>query len=192
MTYSSAIRELFGQEVMMAQKVDPGQKREWTFENLHVSEREDPNTMIFIRYKLQAVTTPADESVYGSWFIGDLRQLTEGAKITTPVYPFMRMRIRTVTDFPYRDAVTATVFAVAVINDAGSTNTIIPKYRGLYQTGFWQNYVRAYAILSPGPGGAGVRMSTCVVPVGRSCVPAVFFAGLTNAFYPDRLTGWPA
>jgi len=199
MTYSSAIRELFGQEVMMAQKVDPGQKREWTFENLHVSEREDPNTMIFIRYKLQAVTTPADESVYGSWFIGDLRQLSQGKKMATPVYPFMRNdAIRTVHEFPVpADAVTADGFLqLAFINDAGlNQTTIIPEdIEVLYKTGgFVQNYVRAVLLIFVRLvflAVLGVSLSTWLsFPVAILVCLAVFFAGLTNAFILDAIDG---
>ncbi len=199
MTYLNAFRELYGQEVMISQKVDPGQIREWTFENVRVSDRENPDTVIFIRYKLQAVTAPADESVYGRWRIGDLRQFRAGGKVMTPVYPFERGdALRTVHEFTVpADAVTDDGFLqLAFYNDPGfNQTTIIPEdIEVLYRTGgFTQNYIRAVllvfvrliflAVL-------GVSLSTWLsFPVAILVCLAVFFAGLTNGFILDAIDG---
>lgn len=199
MTYASAMSELLGQEVMMAQKVDPGQIREYTFEDVRVSDRQDPNTMIFIRYKLQAVTSPADGSVVGRWRIGDLRQFKAGGKVTTPVYPFERSdAIRTVHEFTMpADAVTEDGFLqLAFFNDPSyNQTTIIPEdIEVLYRTGgFTQNYIRAVLLIFVRLvflAVLGVSLSTWLsFPVAILVCLAVFFAGLTNGFILDAIDG---
>ncbi|MHC5162024.1 MAG: hypothetical protein ACYSO4_02715, partial [Planctomycetota bacterium] len=81
MSYQRAIRELLGQEVMKAQKVDPGEVKEWDFENVRVKNPDDPNALIFVRCQFRVTVPPPDETVFGMWRIGDLRQLKIGGKV---------------------------------------------------------------------------------------------------------------
>lgn len=196
---SLVFNELYNQEVIKEKKVDPGQKKEWVFENVRIKNPQDPNSIIFVRYKLQTVTAQADEKVFGIWEIGDLRQSLVGSKMTTPVYRVERAdTVQTVHEFAVpANAVTADGYlGLAFFNDPGlNATTIIPEnVEVLYQTGgFTANYWRAVlmvyvrlvflAVL-------GVSLSTWLsFPVTIMVCLAVFFAGLTNAFILDAIDG---
>ncbi|MHC5191601.1 MAG: ABC transporter permease, partial [Planctomycetota bacterium] len=100
MSYQRAIRELLGQEVMKAQKVDPGEVKEWDFENVRVKNPDDPNALIFVRCQFRVTVPPPDETVFGMWRIGDLRQLKIGGKVVTPIYNVeRRAAVRTAQEF---------------------------------------------------------------------------------------------
>jgi hypothetical protein len=202
MTFSEAIRELYGQEVMKVQKVDLGQIKEWAFENIRVKNPQDPNAILFVRYKLQAVTPPADDTIVGRWRVGDLRQLQAGGKITTPIYPFGRSdTVRTVHEFPVPAVVLASdgYLGVDFLNDPSfNQTTVIPEdVEVLYQTGtFTENYLRAVLLIYVRLiflAVLGISLSTWLsFPVTILVCLVVFFAGLTNGFILDAIDGLQA
>lgn len=197
MTYASVLRELYGQEVMKSQKVDPGEVKQWEFENVRVANADDPNTFLFIRYKYQVTSTIPDENVYGLWQVGDLRQLKTGGRIKTPIYNFERSQaVNIFQEFSVpADAIASDGYiAISFLNSpAYNQTTIIPEdLELLYKAGtFTGNFFRAVlmilvrlvflTIL-------GVSLTTWLsFPVSILICLIVFFAGLTNGFILDSI-----
>ncbi|MHC5179453.1 MAG: ABC transporter permease [Planctomycetota bacterium] len=197
MSYQRAIRELLGQEVMKAQKVDPGEVKEWDFENLRVKNPNDPNAIIFVRCQFRVTVPPPDETVFGMWRIGDLRQLKIGGKVVTPIYNVeRRAAVRTAQEFVIpADAIAEDGYLGLAFynNPALNKTTIIPEdLKVLYRTGsFTENFFRAVlmvlvrlvflAVL-------GISLTTWLsFPVAILVCVLVFFVGLTNGFILDAI-----
>ena len=197
MSYQRAIRELLGQEVMKAQKVDPGEVKEWDFENLRVKNPNDPNAIIFVRCQFRVTVPPPDETVFGMWRIGDLRQLKIGGKVVTPIYNVeRRAAVRTAQEFVIpADAIAEDGYLGLAFynNPALNQTTIIPEdLKVLYRTGsFTENFFRAVlmvlvrlvflAVL-------GISLTTWLsFPVAILVCVLVFFVGLTNGFILDAI-----
>ena len=197
MSYGRIMGELYGQEVMKAKKVDPGEVKEWDFENVRVKNPDAPDAIFFIRCQYRAVTPQPDEKVFGRWSIGDLRQLRAGTRPTTPVYKIDRAGAVRV---PHEFAIPADAIAedgylgIAFFNDVSlNITTIIPEdLEVLYQTGgFTENFLRAVlmilvrliflAVL-------GISLTTWLsFPVAILVCVSVFFVGLTNGFILDAI-----
>jgi hypothetical protein len=182
---------------MKAQKVDPGERKEWDFENVHVKNPDDPNSIFFIRCQYQATTPPPDEKVFGIWRIGDLRPLREGSRPKTPIYNIERAgAIRVSHEFAIpADAIAEDGYLGIAFFNSSSFNqtTIIPEeLEVLYQTGgFTENFIRAVlmilvrliflAVL-------GISLTTWLsFPVAILVCVSVFFVGLTNGFIMDAI-----
>ena len=197
MSYQRAIRELLGQEVMKAQKVDPGEVKEWDFENVRVKNPDGPNAIIFVRCQFRVTVPPPDETVFGMWRIGDLRQLKIGGKMVTPIYNVeRRAAVRTAQEFVIpADAIAEDGYlGIAFYNNpALNQTTIIPEdLEVLYRTGsFTENFFRAVlmvlvrlvflAVL-------GISLTTWLsFPVAILVCVLVFFVGLTNGFILDAI-----
>ncbi|MHC4288479.1 MAG: ABC transporter permease [Planctomycetota bacterium] len=197
MSYQRAIRELLGQEVMKAQKVDPGEVKEWDFENVRVKNPDDPNALIFVRCQFRVTVPPPDETVFGMWRIGDLRQLKIGGKVVTPIYNVeRRAAVRTAQEFVIpADAIAEDGYLGLAFynNPALNKTTIIPEdLKVLYRTGsFTENFFRAVlmvlvrlvflAVL-------GISLTTWLsFPVAILVCVLVFFVGLTNGFILDAI-----
>ncbi|MCE5186174.1 MAG: hypothetical protein LLF76_08635 [Planctomycetaceae bacterium] len=197
MSFASILGELYGQESMKEQKVDPGQVKEWSFENVRIKNPQDPNAVIFVRYKLQAVSEPPDQKIFSRWRVGDLRQFEVGAQIKTPVPPVDRTdTVRAAQEF----AISASVIApdghlgLAFYNDPTlNQTTVIPQdVEVLYKTGgFAGNYLRAILLIFVRLiflAVVGVSLSTWLsFPVTILICLVVFFAGLTNGFIVDAI-----
>ncbi|MHC4386062.1 MAG: ABC transporter permease [Planctomycetota bacterium] len=197
MSHSRVLGELLGQEIMKAKKVDPGEVKEWEFENVRVKNPDDPNAILFVRCQYKVTATPPDEKVFGMWRIGDLRQLRAGAKLITPIYNVERAGAIQV---PHEFVIPANAIAddgylgIAFFNNASlNQTTIIPEeLEVLYQTGgFTENFLRAVlmilvrliflAIL-------GISLTTWLsFPVAILVCVSVFFVGLTNGFILDAI-----
>jgi len=197
MSYGRIMGELFGQEMMKAKKVDPGEVKEWEYENVRVKSPDDPNTLLFVRYKYQTAVTPPDEKVFGMWRIGDLRQLRGGAKLTTPIYNIEQAEaIGVIHEFaiPTNAIADDGYLGIAFFNNPSlNQTTIIPEeLEVLYQTGgFTENFIRAVlmilmrliflAVL-------GISLTTWLsFPVAVLVCVSVFFVGLTNGFILDAI-----
>ncbi|HOK95459.1 MAG TPA: hypothetical protein P5175_05040 [Anaerohalosphaeraceae bacterium] len=202
MPYSRVMSELIGQESMKARKVDPGEVKEWEFQNIRIKNTSDPNTLLFVRYKYQVTVTPPDEKVFGMWRVGDIRQFRSGGQFRTPVYRYEEAEsIRTVHEFyvPANALAEDGFLGIAFYNNpAMNQTTVIPEeLEVLYRTGtFTENYFRAVlmifirlmflAIL-------GLSLSTWLsFPVVILICLIVFLAGLTNGFILDAIESLPA
>ena len=197
MSYGRVIGELFGQEIMKAKKVDPGEVKEWDFENVWVKNPDDPNAILFVRCQYQVTATPPDEKVFGMWRIGDLRQLRGGTKLETPIYNIERAgAIRVAQEFaiPANAIADDGYLGIAFFNNPSlNQTTIIPEdLEVLYRTGgFGDNFIRAVlmilvrliflAIL-------GISLTTWLsFPVAILVCVSIFFVGLTNGFILDAI-----
>jgi len=200
MPYNRIMSELAGQEKMKAKRVDPGQTKEWDFENVRVKNADDPNTFIFVRYKYQTAAPPPDEKVYGLWQVGDLRQFKAGAaKMKTPIYRVERGEVIQVT---HEFAVPANAIAedgyigIGFFNSTTLNQTaIIPEeLELLYQTGdFTANYFRAVLMILVRLvflAVIGISLTTWLsFPVAVLVCITIFFIGLTNGFILDAIGG---
>jgi len=197
MSYGRIMGELYGQEVMKAKKVDPGEVKEWDFENVRVKNPDAPDAIFFIRCQYRAVTPQPDEKVFGRWSIGDLRQLRAGTRPTTPVYKIDRAGAVRV---PHEFAIPADAIAedgylgIAFFNDVSlNITTIIPEdLEVLYQTGgFTENFLRAGLMILVRLiflAGLGISLTTWLsFPVAILVCVSVFFVGLTNGFILDAI-----
>ncbi|MBL7214736.1 MAG: hypothetical protein ISS71_03550 [Phycisphaerae bacterium] len=196
MSVSRVMAELHSEEVMKAKSVAPGRQKVWEFENVRIKNPQDPNTVIFIRYKYQTSVEPSDGQVFGQWRIGDLRQYDAGG-MTTQIYGIDRQEAtRTVHEFAVpADAVTSDGYlAVAFRNDPGLNRTvIIPEdVEVLYRTGtFTGNYFRVIVLifvqlifLSI----LGIALTTFLsFPIAILFSVSVFFVGLINFFIIDAI-----
>ena len=200
MSVSRVIAELRAQEIMKAKSVVPGAIKQWGFENVKVENPQNPNNIIFIRYKYETSTPSPDGQVFGQWRIGDLRQFeSETGEIETPVYRMERQEAtRTTHEFPVpADALASDNYlALAFFNDSAlNRTTVIPEdIEVLYRTGtFTENYIRAILLilihlvfLSI----LGIALSTWLsFPVSILTCMVVFFVGLTNGFIMDAISG---
>jgi hypothetical protein len=197
MPYARIMSELYGQEVMKATKVDPGEAKEWDFENIHVKNPEDPNALIFVRYKYQATITPPDEKVFGQWQVGDLRQLDGGTRIKTPIYSVPQGEVvRVAHEFAVpADAIAEDGYlGIRFFNNPTlNQTTIIPEeLEMLYQTGsFTENYLRAILMIFVRLiflAMVGISLTTWLsFPVAILVSISIFFVGLANGFILDAI-----
>ncbi len=200
MSVTRILGELRSQEIMKAKSVSPGRIKQWDFENVNVKDPQDPNSAIFVRYKYETSAPTPDDQVYGMWRVGDIRQYEAGTGLlTTPIYSVERQEAtKTMHEFPIpANAVSSDRYlAVAFFNNpAVNRTTIIPEnVEILYKTGtFTGNYIRAtltiliqLIFLSV----LGVALSTWLsFPVAILACLLVFFAGLTNGFITDSISG---
>lgn len=199
MSYARAMNELTGQEIMKAQKVNQGQEKVWEFENVRVNNPDDPNAVVFVRFKYRAVTPPPDDKVLGIWQVGDLRQLDLGSKMVTPIYSYEKQDAVSVIHeivVPANAVAEDGYLGVKFFNHPSyNHSTIIPEeFEVLYRTGdFTGNYVRAILMifvrlvfLSL----LGISLSTWLsFPVAILVCVVVFFSGLTNGFIMDAIDG---
>lgn len=199
MSYARIMSELYGQEVMNSKKVDPGETREWEFENIRLIQNDASNQVIFVRYKFNTSTTPLDERVFGLWQVGDLRQLRLGVEMQTPIYEMQRPdTVRTTHEFEVpADAIAFDGHLGIAFYNPPSLNQIriIPEdLEILFETGsFSGNYFRAILMilvelvfLSI----LGVSLSTWLsFPVAILVCIVVYFTALTNGFILDAIDG---
>ncbi len=200
MSVSRVMKLLRSQEVMKAKSVAPGRAKQWDFENVNIKNPNDPNSIIFVRYKYEVTTSMPDQEVFGMWRVGDIRQYETGTgMLTTPVYSMERQdAIKTVREFPVpADAVSSDGYlAVAFFNNPSlNRTTIIPEeVEILYKTSsFTENYIRVILLmlvqlvfLSI----LGVSLSTWLsFPVAILLSLAIFFTGLINSFIMSAIEG---
>ncbi len=171
---------------------EPGGMVLWEFHNIKLS---DPNESLFIRFKADVSQTPPDKSFYGTWYVGDYRQIQYGQeKARTPIYALERKDVvRTVHEFQVpANAVTADGYlAVVFYNEpVNNTTVIFPQEDGfgvLYRAGtFGANFLRATLIIFTRLvflAALGVSLSTWLgFPVAILCSLAIFFTGVINGF----------
>lgn len=187
--------ELQSAEIMKAKSVPPGREKVWEFENVRVKNPQDPNTVIFIRYKYETSITPPDGQVFGQWRVGDLRQVGPLAK--TRVYGMDRQdATKTMREFAVpADAVAEDGYlAVRFFNNPSLNRTvIIPEdIEILYRTGtFTGNYVRVVLLifvqlvfLSI----LGISLTTFLsFPIAILMSVSVYLVGLVNFFIMEAI-----
>lgn len=194
------LRELLAQERMMVKSCPPGRQKRWDFDGVRVKVPDDPEAMIFIRYKLEAAGVLPDDQVYGMWKIGDLRQLDAGVgQVKTPIYDaFQDAAVRTYHEFAVpADAVADDGFlAVAFFNNPSLnyTTVILDDVEVLFHSGnFTTNYLRALVMIYirlTFLAAMGVSLTTWLsFPVAILVCLVAFFAGTASGFITDSFDG---
>jgi hypothetical protein len=160
----------------------------------------DPNALIFVRFKFQSTTTVLDDKIYGLWRIGDLRQLDSGAdRLVTPiVYTDRDETIRVFHEFSIPADVVAQdgYLAVEFFNNPAfnSGTVILEEVEVLFHSGtFTGNYIRALlmiyirlAFLAT----LGVSLTTWLsFPVAILVCLVAFLAGTSSGFIVDSFDG---
>lgn len=196
-SHNQIVNDLEGLERMIAKKADPGEVKEWEFEKVRVTKQEDPNTLLFVRYELQATAPPPDGKVFGVWRIGDLRQLEGGVKIETPIYDIQQTdEVRVIREFaiPANAIAEDGYLGIAFYNhpNYNRATIILEEFEILYQTDtFTENFLRAVlmilvrltflAVL-------GISLTTWLsFPVAILVCVFVFSVGLTNGFILEAI-----
>ncbi|AQT68857.1 ABC-type transport system involved in multi-copper enzyme maturation, permease component [Anaerohalosphaera lusitana] len=191
-----ALNELFNQERIRRNAVAVGKSREWEFEDVKLLGDDEHFS---IEYKYNVAVNPPDSKVYGTWFVGDLRQETEAdvGEWETPIYRLDPADvIRTVQEIQVpADAIAADGYVAArFVNTYQNNTTVIPKdVKLLYESGTFEgNFVRAVLMIMTKLtflAALGVFVSTWLsFPVGVLVSVAVFFIGTFNGFMLDSFT----
>jgi hypothetical protein len=191
MSKGQILSELRGRERMKERAVEVGHEKVWRFENVKL---QDDTETLFIRYKYQVSGEGEllDGKVYGTWFVGDYRQVEYGlGGFKTPIYPVRRGDVtQTFHEFEIpADAVAQDGYlAVVFRNDFLNRTTVIPEeVEVLYRAdSFTSNYVRVILLLLVRLiflAVLGVSVSTWLsFPVAILICLAVFFIGTINGF----------
>ncbi len=145
-------KELARRIEMSKRAASVGQQLTWRFYNVKL-EATDPN--FFVRFKYDVSVNPPDLQVYGTWFVGDERQLRYGTGIETPIYTIDRKdlirtfrEIEVPADAVADDGYLAVGFVNVPLND---TVVIFPVEGGLevlYKAdSFTANFLRAVLLI---------------------------------------------
>jgi len=189
MSRGQILSELRGRERMKERAVEVGHEKVWRFENVKL---QDDTETLFIRYKYQVSVEPPDSKVYGTWLVGDYRQVEYGlGDFKTRIYPVARAEVtQTFHEFEIpADAVAEDGYlAVVFRNDFLNRTTVIPEeVEVLYRAdSFTSNYIRVILLLLVRLiflAVLGVSVSTWLsFPVAILICLAVFFIGTINGF----------
>jgi uncharacterized membrane protein len=196
MTKEDMLSELRGRQRAQARAVEPGGQRVWEFENVKPA---DPNETLFVRYKYEVSLDPADYRVYGTWLIGDYRQVKyslgdwntpvarkEGSELIRQFHEF-----EVSAEVVAQDGYLALVF---VNNPYLNMTTIIPQeVQVLLKTGsFTGNYIRATLLILARLiflAALGISVSTWLsFPVAVLVCSVVFFVGTINGFVVESFS----
>ena len=185
---------LRGIEKLKTLAVEIGDRKIWEFENVKLPKPDEP---LFIRYKYEVATEPADSKVYARWLIGDYRQIEYGTKgKETPIARADRADIiKTYHEFTIPGNVVTDdgYLAVVFMNPPINQTTVIPEdvevlYRADY---FGANYIRVVLVILARLiflAVLGISASTWLsFPVAILICIVVFFIGTVNGFIIDSL-----
>ncbi|MBM4103460.1 MAG: ABC transporter permease [Planctomycetes bacterium] len=197
MTPKEIKAQLFNEERIREQSIEPGRSRQWDFNG--VRPASDPNALIFVRYKYDASATPPDGRVFGLWSIGDLQSYEQGT-LTTPIYNVRR-------DAPTRSAQEFAVPAGAVAKQGylgvGFVNSpelnvstvMVQDLEILYKVGsFTENYCRMVLLLLIRLiflAVLGIVLTTWLsFPVAILVCTVIFGLGTVNGFIVESFDGF--
>ena len=200
MTEPQALSELMAQEKMIAKSCPPAQIKRWDFEGVRVQDADDPNAVIFIRYKFESTTVLTDDMIYGLWRIGDLRQEDAGLeRMVTPVYYVERDEtVRAYHEFavPARAVADDGFLGVAFFNSPqlNTTTVILEDVEVLFHSGtFTTNYIRSLAMIYVRLAflaALGVSLTTWLsFPVAILVCAAAFLLGTMSGFVIESFSG---
>jgi hypothetical protein len=153
MTAKQAYNQLYQAKLLEKRAVPPGNQVRWQFDDIGPI---DPNGFVFVRFKYDVSVNPPGLQIYGKWYIGDDRQLGQGASsIKTPIYVIEQpYSIRTIREIAVpANAVVDGYLSVVFENVASLNNTVVifPIEDGLeilYKAdSFVANFVRATLVI---------------------------------------------
>jgi len=188
---------LLAQERQAEKSVAVAAAREWDFEGINL-DRSDPNAVLFVRFKFQAVPEPANSEIYGLWQIGDFRQFTTGIQQQkTPVYRIPRQdTARNVHEFVVSAAAVAEDGHVMVgffnSPEFNFSTVIFDQIELLYKVGsFGTNFTRIVLLIAIRLvflAALGVSLGTWLsFPVASLVGLFIFFSGLVNGFFVESI-----
>ena len=200
MTEFQALSELLAQERMIAKSCPPAQVKRWDFEGVRLKVPEDPNAVVFIRYKFESTTVLSDNRIYGLWRVGDLRQLDAGLeRMTTPIFYVERDEtVRAYHEFavPARAVADDGFLAVAFFNspELNQTTVILDDVEVLFHSGtFTTNYIRSLLMIYVRLAflaAMGVSLTTWLsFPVAILVCLAAYLLGTMSGFVVDSFGG---
>ena len=192
--------ELIGQERMMAKSCPPGQAKRWDFQGVSLKNSDDPDALLFIRYKFEPASPIVGDTMYGLWRVGDLRQLDAGIeRLATPIYYVERDGApRTYHELvvPANAVADDGYFAVEFFNNPAMnpTTIILNEVEVLFHSGtFTTNYIRALLMIYVRLvflAALGVSLTTWLsFPVAMLICLVAFFAGTANTFIIESFDG---
>lgn len=193
------VLSIFVQEEMVReQSVEPGRGRVWDFKDIR--PWSEPNTMVFVRFKLDSSVAPPDGVIYGLWSVGNLPAYQRGdGSLTTPIYNVERNSpTRTSQEFFVpADAVTQDNYlGVGFVNNPNlnPSSVTIQELEVLYKVGtFGGNFVRAALLMLVRLvflAALGIALTTWLsFPVAVLVCLVIFSAGLVNGFIVDSIDG---
>lgn len=196
MNQIQVLQELLAQEKLIAKSCPPGQAKRWDFDGVRMKLPDDPEAVIFVRYKFETTAALPDDMVYGLWRVGDLRQLDAGIqRPRTPIYYVERDEtVRTFHEFAVpADAVADDGFlGVAFFNSPALnyTTVILEEVEVLFHSGdFTTNYIRALLMIYVRLtflAALGVSLTTWLsFPVAILACLLPFVVGLVSGFIID-------
>ncbi len=200
MSHYQALRELLAQERLIAKSCPPGRSKRWDFGGVRLTIPDDSDAMIFIRFKLEATTALPDDTIYGTWRVGDLRQIETGLdRVETPIYEVQRdASIRTYHEFsvPANAVADDGFLSVAFFNNPSLnyTTVILDDVEVLFHSGtFTGNFVRSLLLIYVRLAflaALGVSLTTWLsFPVAILVCLVAFLAGTANTFIVDSFDG---
>jgi hypothetical protein len=203
MSQMQVLSELVAQERMIAKSCPSGQIKRWDFEGVRLRVPDDPEALIFVRFKFETTTVLPDNKVYGLWRVGDLRQLDSGIeRLVTPIYYVERDEtVRAYHEFavPANAVSDDGYLGVAFFNSPALNNTtvVLEDVEVLYHSGsFETNYVRSLVMIYVRLtflAALGVSLTTWLsFPVSILVCLVAFFAGTANGFIVDSFGGLSA
>jgi hypothetical protein len=186
------VKQQLGQQMQLERQAAPvGNQLRWQFENIGPI---DPNGYVFIRFKYDVSVNPPDQQIYGRWYVGDDRQIGQGAAAAkTPIYVVDRPdSIRTIHEFAVPanavvDGYLAVIFENVPLN---STLVIFPIEDGLeilYKAdSFGANFIRATLLIFARLvflAAVGISVSTWLsFPVAILVCLVIFFSATISGF----------
>jgi hypothetical protein len=152
MSRSEILRQLTTRKRIEKQAVGVGEGLLWEFTDVRPA---DPNQSIFIRFKCDASSTPADEQIYARWEVGDARQLQASARLQTPIWTTDRKdtirkfhEIEVPPGVVAKDGYLAVGFINVPLNDAAVLFPLDEGIEVLYKAGgFEGNFVRGVLLI---------------------------------------------
>lgn len=196
MSEREVLSEFLREEMIREQSVDPGRGRVWDFKD--VRPLAEPNTMVFVKFKLDSSSPSPDGVIYGLWNIGNLPAYQRGdGSLATPIYNVERSApARTSQEFAVpADAVTQDNYlGVGFVNNPNlnPSSVSIQELEVLYKVGsFGGNFTRVCLLMLIRLvflAALGVTLTTWLsFPVAILVCMIVFSAGLVNGFIVDSI-----
>lgn len=201
MTPNQILSEFLREEMIKEQSVEPGRGRVWDFKDVH--PWSEPNTMVFVKFKLDSSVASPDGVIYGLWSVGNLPAYQRGdGTLTTPIYNVERNSpTRTSQEFFVpADAVTQDGYlGVGFVNNPNlnPSSVTIQDLEVLYKVGtFGGNFMRASLLMLVRLiflAALGITLTTWLsFPVAVLACMVVFSAGLVNGFIVESIDGLSA
>jgi hypothetical protein len=129
--------------------VADGEVKRWTFRNIKPKAGDN---YIYLRFKLEASSSPPDNMISGRWVVGDLRQMDNPQKEQTPIYDsYLRrdaIKVSHELKIPSSTVASDGIVNVEFQNVYNGTTIIPQEIEVLYRSGsFGANFFKANLLI---------------------------------------------